>query len=170
MQLPKKKMYIEVVSSACILLFGLLYLSLSNKLPVLVAVERSSMVNSRFYPRLIGSGIAILSLVNIVRALLIYRGQVRQEHMASEEMEEAHSQERSWMRFFLFGILCILDVVSTYYVGFVIANLIFLFLALTILEREKTLFKLVITFATIGIIFVLFRYGLRVIMPRGILF
>jgi hypothetical protein len=161
----------EILTALLFLMIGIIYLILSNEVRLMTAVEKSSIVNSRFYPKMIGGGIVLLSLAHVIQTVwrLILASK---EKTATKDDTELGSRAdgNNVKRFLIFSVLCVLNVIGTYFVGFIISNLVFLFLALTILECRRIIFNVVLTISTVALISTVFKYGLGVMIPRGILF
>lgn len=143
-------------------LFFLLVIIFAKDIRLLVV---NTTVDARFWPRIIGIGGCALSILLFVQSLLEERKRDGGVDVKEEEMDP-DDKTRSIKTL----LLMFLYILGLEYLGFVIMTLLYLFLQILVLtERDKWNYKkflvidLVFTFA----VFVIFRYGFKMMLPTG---
>ena len=143
-------------------LFFLLVIIFAKDIRLLVV---NTTVDARFWPRIIGIGGCALSILLFVQSLLEERKRDGGVYVKEEEMDP-DDKTRSIKTL----LLMFLYILGLEYLGFVIMTLLYLFLQILVLtERDKWNYKkflvidLVFTFA----VFVIFRYGFKMMLPSG---
>ena len=143
-------------------LFFLLVIIFAKDIRLLVV---NTTVDARFWPRIIGIGGCALSILLFVQSLLEERKRDGGVDVKEEEMDP-DDKTRSIKTL----LLMFLYILGLEYLGFVIMTLLYLFLQILVLtERDEWNYKkflvidLVFTFA----VFVIFRYGFKMMLPTG---
>ena len=143
-------------------LFFLLVIIFAKDIRLLVV---NTTVDARFWPRIIGIGGCALSILLFVQSLLEERKRDGGVDVKEEEMDP-DDKTRSIKTL----LLMFLYILGLEYLGFVIMTLLYLFLQILVLtERNEWNYKkflvidLVFTFA----VFVIFRYGFKMMLPTG---
>lgn len=143
-------------------LFFLLVIIFAKDIRLLVV---NTTVDARFWPRIIGIGGCALSILLFVQSLLEERKRDGGVDVKEEEMDpdDKTMSIKTLLLMFLY-------ILGLEYLGFVIMTLLYLFLQILVLtERDKWNYKkflvidLVFTFA----VFVIFRYGFKMMLPTG---
>ena len=93
----------EYCISILLCVFGLFCFLWSNNIPLMVAVEKSSVVNSRFFPRLMGSILFILSLVMAFESYFQPPAEGHEDSAKNELQEEG--QKKKWIKSVGVGII-----------------------------------------------------------------
>lgn len=152
----KNNKYLELSLGFIILSLGLIYFLLTKNLPI------KDLIDSRFLPYILSGFLLILSLIQISRGIKVVKyGKVKKR----EEDLDYSTLIKTFATIILYiGFLNIL--------GFIISTIIFLFLEFIILTPDRLkknyLLYLFIAIITSLIVYFLFRYGLNLILPRGI--
>ena len=143
-------------------LFFLLVIIFAKDIRLLVV---NTTVDARFWPRIIGIGGCALSILLFVQSLLEERKRDGGVDVKEEEMDP-DDKTRSIKTL----LLMFLYILGLEYLGFVIMTLLYLFLQILVLtERNEWNYKkflvidLVFTFA----VFIIFRYGFKMMLPTG---
>lgn len=152
----KNNRYLEVILGLIILSLGLIYFLLTNNLP------RKDTIDSRFLPYILSGFLFVLSLIQIKRGMKIIKdGKVNKN--------EDHLDYSTFIKTLAIIILYIgfLNIL-----GFIISTIIFLFLEFIILTPDRLkknyILYLLIALITSLLVYFLFRYGLNLILPRGL--
>ena len=105
-----------------LLLVGFFVLLMSNTIPLMVAVEKSSVINARFFPKLMG---AILILLSIVMAVENYFQMSAEKSDAADD--DKPNLKRQWTRLIAVAVICLLYYLLFQPLGFLLSSLLFSF-------------------------------------------
>lgn len=146
----------NTIAGLALMAFGVWYAYLIGNLP-----ERSIMPNTpgpSFFPIIIVSAVLLLSAALLVSGIIGMR------------QTESNTDERSSERPAILAVgIFIIFLASLPYAGFIVASVPF-FAALMYLYGSRNWFLIAGSSITIPIVlFVLFRYGFQIILPRGVL-
>ncbi len=159
----KQEYYISILLCA----FGLFVLLWSNTIPLMVAVEKSSVVNSRFFPKLMGS---ILILLSLVMALENYFKRPPEQPEDSAKGEVQERKGRKWIRSISVGFVCLLYYFLFQPLGFLLSSSLFM-LAFLLLLGTRRWYALVFLSTMIPLsVYILFKTILGAPLPDGLLY
>ncbi len=152
----RKNKYSELILGIIIFSLGLFYFLLTNKIP---AKDR---IDSRFLPYLLSGFLFVLSAIQISRGWeFIKSGKVKKD-----------KEESDYLTFIKTLSLIILYIGFLNILGFIISTVIFLFLEFIVLTpsriKKNYILFFFISLVTSFMVYFLFRYGLNLILPRGI--
>jgi putative tricarboxylic transport membrane protein len=150
--------------------FGATVFLLSNTIPTKVAVEKSSVVNSRFFPKLMSGSLAILGIVlalqNLLKMKSIPQPDARDGRSSPADLEE---KRKSVSKLILAGGLIFLYLVVFNRLGFLISSILFMGCFLWVLGNRHWPALLLVSLFVPVILYLVFRLLLAVMLPRGIL-
>jgi hypothetical protein len=150
--------------------FGATVFLLSNTIPIKVAVEKSSIVNSRFFPKLMSGSLVVLGIVlalqNLLKIKSIPQTDVRDGSSSSGELEE---RKKFVSRLIMAGGLIFLYLVAFNQLGFLISSILFMGCFLWVLGNRNLPVVVSVSLLVPIILYLLFRLLLGVMLPRGIL-
>ena len=145
-------------------LLGIAILILSSRIHLMYAVEKSSIVNARFYPKIVGFCLIILSIASLSKTFI-------KPHKTYENNTiEKETVKLNNLRTFFFIILCVIYIFCFFILGFFIPTVLFLFIIFFMLDRKKTILKIFISIAIPALIWFLFSSILNVPLPKAIIF
>lgn len=155
------KRYEPIIMSGLFLCVAAIY---ASQIPY-IKISNFVSIDSAFFPKLILSGLVVLALVQLVFGIIEIR----------KSKAEANVIKPSKIDF-----LCVFETLalSAIYVatlsslGFLIATIIYLFFQMSVLcpkEEYKPVLFLVISLISSAAIYIIFRYGLRLMLPQGLL-
>lgn len=152
----KNNRYAELILGLIILTLGLFYFILTNNLP------NKATIDSRFLPYILSGFLFILSLIQIKTGMKIIKDGKRKK--SEEDLDYSTFIKTITIIILYIGFLNIL--------GFIISTIMFLFLEFIILTPDRLkknyILYLFIALITSLLVYFLFRYGLNLILPRGI--
>ena len=130
-------------------------------------------IGSDVWPRIILTGLAAMNLIYLVIAL---RGR-RDASRNSQSAPATGAHGVGWYRRYRNPLWCFLlfflFLVSMPYLGMLVGGVLFVFLALTVLGRntaKDVAVHAAVAVGTVGAMWAVFTFGLRVILPEGELF
>jgi putative tricarboxylic transport membrane protein len=157
----------KIAFSVFLCFFGLSVFILSGNIPVMHAIEKSSIINSRFYPKLIGAIIFIFSAIMAVNAYLKLR-QYKKETAMSQGKNDLENGF-SFNRLLIIIASYLIYVISFIVFGFVISTFFFVIgISFLLGERRKKILLLSAVLISFGVFFV-FKILLEVPLPHGLL-
>lgn len=159
MELKKYQKYKELSLGVIVSLFGLFYLYETTTIKPLI----DTFCDAKFIPYILGSLMLIIGLLQILDGTKVIK---------SHTVEENDSQKKD-NRYVALMILVVFAYAALLRpLGFLIATILVMFVQMLILAPKEEI--KVIKFFILSVIFtvaiyVLFRYGLKLILPAGIL-
>ena len=157
----------EFLVSAVLCAFGIFVLLWSSTIPLMVAVEKGSVVNARFFPKLMSSLLILLSIVMALEAHLKRYSQTAEEGVESDSKV---SQREKWYRWTSLAIICLVFYFLFQPLGFLLSSFLFMLAFLIFLGTRKW-YALVILSSLVPLcIYILFKIILGAPLPDGLLF
>ncbi len=151
-----------IVSIGCLTLAGMLYIH-AGTYPKKAGV--TPVLNPGFYPQLLAVLLAGLSIALLIQTL--WKGKTQSEQ---EEEEPVWSTKKGLFLFlFTLGMLVLYPFLLQF-IGFALANFIFIFsliMALTEQQKQKILSILALSLLLTGIMYLVFTVILNIPFPRG---
>jgi len=146
-------------------LVGLFVLLMSNTIPLMVAVEKSSVINARFFPKLMGS---ILILLSIGMAVENYFRISTGPSKPSDE--DKKKRKGDWARLSAVAIICLLYYLLFQPLGFLLSSLLFMLGFLAFLGVRKWHVILPLSVLVPLCVYLLFKTILGAPLPDGLLY
>jgi putative tricarboxylic transport membrane protein len=148
-----------------LVLVGFFVLFMSNTIPLMVAVEKSSVINARFFPKLMG---AILILLSIGMAVENYfRASTGKSNTADEDKKKLKGQ---WSRLGALAIICLLYYLLFQPLGFLLSSVLFMLGFLTFLGVRRWYVVLPLSILVPLCVYLLFKTILGAPLPDGLLY
>lgn len=125
-------------------------------------------VSSALLPDVVMSIILVLSLLSLVRNLLEYRKEKRDEPATLEENRPGDIPEEDRVHLWhlaRFMIPCILLMPAMRWMGFIPGGLLFMLLIQYLCGQRKPFTMALVAVGTVGLVYAAMRYGLKVPMP-----
>jgi len=149
--------YVDLYIGLFFLLFSIVYsLQISS-----IRLTRVSVINSAMYPKWLAALLICLSLAQVLIALRqLKKGYIPEENQAKKNYKGAGQT--------LFLALAYVVVIET--LGFLVSSSLYIFLQILIMcPPEKIRYAQFGSIAVVasGIIYVIFRYGLDLMLPLG---
>lgn len=158
----------NIIFSILFIVVGAIILYASSDIKLIESIEGNTIINSRFYPRIIGSGIIILAL------LLLLQSIKPSDNDAGVVVEESVKTDNflATKKTIIAVIFCILYVAAFLKIGVIVSTLIYLFAMLLLfgINKESKAKFILVPIITTVLIYFLFSKLLEVSFPRGILF
>ena len=158
------KKYGDIVVGIFFAVLGAAMILLAKMLPKSKVME----IGPEFMPTVIGMVILVLALALLFLAVKNFK-------MHVQELEASNYKDTSDYKRVVLSILLVLVYVLTMKpVGFIITTLVYLFLQMYVLAPEENRTKkdvitlLIIDVVFTFIVFFLFRYGFKIVLPAGI--
>ncbi len=152
----KFKRYSELILGVLILLLGIFYYFLTSNLP------SKEIIDSRFIPYILSGFLFVLSIIQINRGIKFIKYEIEDEEKVTGD----------YLTFIKSLVAIILYIGMLNILGFIIATIIFLFFQFTILTpnrlKSNYLLYVIVSIVTSLTVYYLFRYGLNLVLPRGI--
>lgn len=161
------KKYGDYVVSGFFLALSTVMYVLATRLPK----SRVMKIGPDFMPKVIAAVMFILSVILLLSTILTRR--VRKASV-EKEAAEGRIEKTDYRRVILSFLMILLYVFTLKPVGFTIMSLIFLPAEMFILapddqRTKKDLLKyLIISVIVVFVVYFLFRYGFKILLPRGI--
>ena len=158
------KKFGDLIVSVFYLILGVVMIVLARALPKSKVME----IGPDFMPIVVGILILVLATILLVQSI----GKLRKGGVLSEEEEKDHSDYRRVLESLVLATIYV-NVLKP--VGFLISTFVYLCLQIYVLApNDKRTTKDIIKFVVISLIFtvvvyVLFRYGFKIILPTGII-
>jgi len=161
----------EYVVALVLCLIGASMFLLSDGIPTMVAVERSSIVNSRFFPKLMSG---LLVFFGLILAFQRFLGGASEKSLekASDAAQDAEGRDSDLKRSRLIrllsaGGLMLLYVIGFSYLGFLVSSILFVLAFLFILGVRRWYVLASVSLVVPVAIYLLFRVFLKVMLPSG---
>lgn len=157
------KKYGDICVSVFFLALGIALIIGASMLPASAVVE----IGPDFMPRTIGIIIIILAAILLIQSIKGFRKN-------AEKAETEGTDDCDYRRVVLSLILSLIYVFVLQPVGFIVSTLVYLFCQIYVLAPDKNRTKkdmilfLVIDVIFVFIVFFLFRYGFKIVLPAGI--
>ena len=158
--MPKKH---EYYIAALLGLLGLFVFLWSYTIPLMVAVEKSSVVNSRFFPKLTGSILIFLSFTMTL-------GNIFQRKTEPAKDSGERPAGKKWVRWVGVGIICIGYYILFQPLGFLLSSALFMLAFLIFLGTRKWYALLFLSTLVPLSIYILFKTILGAPLPEGLLY
>jgi putative tricarboxylic transport membrane protein len=134
----------------------------------MVAVEKSSVVNSRFFPRLMGSILFFLSLVMAFENYFQPPAEGPEDSAKDEGREEG--PKKKWIQSAGVGIICLLYYFLFQPLGFLLSSSMFMMAFLLFLGTRKWYALLFLSTLVPLSVYTLFKAILGAPLPDGLLY
>jgi putative tricarboxylic transport membrane protein len=161
--IKKEEYYISIL----LFVFGLFVFFWSNNIPLMVAVEKGSVVNSRFFPKLMGSIMVLLSFIMALENFMQRHSRVP-EDTGKDDTEKG--EEEKWGRWIGLGLICIIYYFLFQPLGFLLSSFLFMLAFLTFLGTRKWYALLFLSALVPFCIYILFKTLLGAHLPEGLLY
>ena len=167
----KLSKYKDFISGLVISIVGVVYYIQSFSIRV---TRVGGNFNSRMFPQLIAVSFIVLGLLLASREFKAVFASLRGRNTASnsdgEESDATTGSSFKVLQIFLISFAYVLLLVVT---GFLVATPIFIFVFIRILTPRTAKFNLrfsiVLAVISTAVLYLMFRYGFSMILPRGIL-
>lgn len=139
-----------------------IYIS-SYYIPVLTIIEKTGMVNSRFFPKICGIFLVFFSIVMILENYMLM---CKKEKTMMEEVEK--KEKIKYIRIVVVAALSFLYLITYQYLGHLVSSFLFICMFMYFLGI-RNLFLLISAPAGISfLIYAVFKIFLNVPLPQGI--
>ena len=158
----------DLIISIILLFTGIFVFFYSNTIFLMRAVEKSSVVNAQFYPKLLSVILIGSSIFLGVKTGIQY---LKNTDSITSEQTKKIETKKGFNNLLKAGIICIFYIILFLFVGFVISTFLF-FLAMFLLLSKSRRYPLFFAVA-IGLtllIYLVFNVLLNVPFPSGLLF
>ena len=152
----------ESVFSGVMFCFFMLVIIFSKDIKLLVV---NTTVDARFWPRIIGVGGCILSVILFLESIFEEKNGIE-----TTTEQDSHADK---IRSIKTLILMFLYILGLDYLGFIIMTIVYLFFQFSVLtpkEERKYIRFIVIDIVFTLIVFAVFRFGFQMMLPTGRLF
>ena len=140
----------------------------SNSIPLMVAVEKSQVVNARFFPKLMSIVMFGLSIYMVIEGRLLRR--VAVEAGKPEEGQAPPADRWGYMRIFGVVVMSVIFYFIMEPLGFLVSGGLFVFGTLFALGNRKWYVLLSMSVSAPLIVYLLFKTVLGAYLPTGILY
>ena len=148
-----------------LVLVGFFVLLMSNTIPLMVAVEKSSVINARFFPKVMGG---ILILLSIVMAIENYfRVSTDKSNAADKDKKKLKGR---WARLGAVAFICLLYYLLFQPLGFLLSSLLFMLGFLMFLGVRRWYVVLPLSILVPLCVYLLFKTILGAPLPDGLLY
>lgn len=161
--MKKAEYYIALI----LCLFGVFIFLTSNTIPLMVAVEKGEVINARFFPKLMGFVLVILSFI---MSLENYFQRPSQEGADSAEEEQKKPDKKGWLRLFSVGVICLFYFILFEALGYLISSVLFMLGFLLVLGNRKWYVLLSLSILAPLSVYVFFKILLESPLPEGIFY
>lgn len=157
---------IDYLISIILLLFGSFVFLMSNTIPTMVAVEQSSVINSRFFPKLMSLFLVLLSIWTLAETYINYR-RSKNRNVPSEK-GDVHIRQKSWLRLIESVILIGIYFLVFNRLGFLISSVLFMLCFLLMLGTRRWYVFLSLSITVPLAIWLIFRVLFSIYLPEGL--
>lgn len=159
-----RRIDVNMICGASLLLFSLVVIFII--IPDQISFKSAGLIQPEFYPRLLGVAIGILS------AVLIARGILKPENITSEKADMIRRPIKGAALIRMIGILAVtyLHVYLIPIIGYLITTICTLALLMVMLGVRKLRYLVSIPLLVPVSLFFFFEKGMRIMLPRGMLF
>jgi putative tricarboxylic transport membrane protein len=157
----------EYYISILLCVFGLFVFFWSNNIPLMVAVEKSSVVNARFFPKLMGSMMVLLSFIMALENFLQRRSRMSEE---SGKDDAGKEEGENWGRWLGLGLICIIYYFLLQPLGFLLSSFLFMLAFLIFLGSRKWYALLFLSALVPFCLYILFKTILGAYLPEGLVY
>jgi putative tricarboxylic transport membrane protein len=148
-----------------LVLVGFFVLLTSNTIPLMVAVEKSSVINARFFPKLMGGLLILLSIgMAVENYFRISTGQSKPSD------EDKKKRKGDLARLGAVALICLLYYLLFQPLGFLLSSLLFMLGFLTFLGVRKWHVILPLSVLVPLCVYLLFKTILGAPLPDGLLY
>ena len=148
-------------------LFGVFIFLTTNTIPLMVAVEKSSVINSRFFPKLLS---ILLILLSIIMSAENYFKRSAKDTDDTGSESDTRVENNGWMRVIVLGGLCLLYFFLFEPLGFLVSSALFMFGFSLILKTRKWYVILSLSIVSPLLVYLLFNTLLGAPLPEGIFY
>ncbi len=151
------KKYKELFLGILCVLFAAFYLYQTTKIKPLI----KTVFDAKVMPRFLGTALLVIGILQIVRGLKVLR-----------TYAPASGEEKDMKNFLLMLLVIFAYIVALRPVGFIISTVVCLFLQMMLLAPKEKVS--ILKFGILSVVFTvaiyyIFRYGLQLVLPMGIL-
>ena len=157
----------EYIISIGLCIFGVFIFITTNTIPLMVAVEKSSVINSRFFPKLLS---VLLIILSIIMSAENYFKKASDGVRESDDKKESQTGNHAWMRLIVLGVLCLLYFFAFEPLGFLVSSALFMFGFSLILKTRKWYVILSLSVVSPLLVYLLFNTLLGAPLPEGIFY
>jgi len=145
---------------------GSIYLWLAaDKFPVFAKYKN---VDSDFWPKIILVCIGILSILILYENIAALRASFRGEREGPSGCDrETASSSVNWTKMILMGLLCIAYYWGLHFLGFFMATILFMWLAMAVIGGAKRVMAIVFPIVFTSVLAIVFVKLLELSLPRG---
>jgi putative tricarboxylic transport membrane protein len=137
----------------------------SYSIPVMAIVEKTGMVNSRFFPKLCAISLIVFSVIMILENYIVTHNQKEKLKGQDERKETIGS-----IRLFVAAALTFMYLVTYQYLGHLVSSFIFIFIFMYFLSTRNLFLLISVPAAISFLIYAVFKILLVVPLPTGIIF
>jgi len=160
----------EYVISGLLIAFGVFVYLTSNTIPLMVAVEKGSVVNARFFPKLMSFAMIFLAIVMAVENYARKSSRKAGPTDGEPKDERAETSKREvWQRMCGIGIICLFYYYLFEPLGYLISSVLFMLGFLWVLGNRKWIVLLLLSVLAPVTVYVLFKILLGAPLPPGII-
>ncbi|SDP79899.1 tripartite tricarboxylate transporter TctB family protein [Desulforhopalus singaporensis] len=159
----------EYIIATILGLLGLFIFIHADQIPTMVAVEKSSVVNSRFFPKLMSVLLVIFSIILFVQNSLLHKKTKIMPQSNNEGKNSENKSYTSWMRMSAAVGMCILFLIFYESGGFLVTSILFMFSFLLIVGVRNWISLILISILPPVIVYFIFKVLLSVPLPEGVL-
>lgn len=157
----KLKKYSELFTGCFFLIIAIIY---ANQIPK-IKITKISLINSAFFPKILFVALTALALLQIYKGVISIKK--AKEGSGQEKVEIIDNN----CVFMTFGLsLCYVIILEP--LGFLISSIIYMFCQMMVLsprKEQKPVMFIIISIIASFVVYYLFRNGLSLMLPAGIL-
>lgn len=160
------KRIVDLLFTAMVLVGSIYLWRVADKFPVFAKYKN---VDSGFWPKIILVTMAILSVLILYENVAALRLRYREKRESSSGCgQENPSSAVNWKKIVLMGMLSIAYCWGLSIFGFVIATIVFMWLAIAVIGGAKRITAIVFPIIFTGFLAVIFVKVLELSLPRGV--
>jgi hypothetical protein len=146
-----------------VVLIGTVYLwQVADSFPTFAKYRN---VDSAFWPKIILVCMGILSFVILFENIAALRLQIGKER--SSAADSRGTADVNWRKMILMGLLCVAYYFALHLIGFVLATIVFMWLAMAVIGGAKKIMMAVFPLIFTIVLAVVFVKFLELSLPRG---
>ncbi len=158
----------ESIIAGILCCFSIFIFIASNSIPLMVAVEKSNVVNARFFPKLMSIVMFGLSIYMMIEGRLLRRAAA--ERRKPEERPQPSVDRWGYLRIFGVGAMSLFFYFLIEPLGFLLSGALFILGTLLALGNRKWYVLLSMSVAAPLIVYLLFKTVLGAYLPTGIFY
>lgn len=155
----------DYIIGLILILLGIFIYFSSYSIPVMAIVEKTGMVNSRFFPKLCAISLIVFSILMILENYILTHKKEKKLKDQDDKKEEIDG-----IRLIVAAALSFMYLITYQYLGHLVSSFIFISVFMYFLSTRNLFLLISVPAAISFLIYAVFKILLGVPLPKGIIF